>query len=1010
MRAIWAMTMVQGAMVAVAMAADVASVFDGSNGQSWTTAANWTPSGIPNNNASNKYYVTIDGPPEAPFTVQLNGFTASVNALTVGPQDTLQIGSTFTGTLILFTSAFVNDGVIALLYPSGVSSFGINATVPYVLFAGNGEIHLNAPGHRLQKQGSAPGGAPNPIIELPPSHVLRGSGEVQNLTVINHGLVDADLAVGALMVPSSAPGVNTGTMRARSGGTLNVSNFDNTQGLIVAEAGGIVYPSGIAGGVVRADPGGTVYLLMTGPASALTNVTFGGTITALDDGFLGGTIVNPDEIVLAPSGSGEDPGRLRLVGVTTFVGPGVIKMTTADNLIAGYFDDAVFKIAAEQALRGGGTVSVILENEGLIEATSSVPLNLSLKATGNVLGGVIRAKGGTLRLLNGSCACATGVFEATEGGIIAIDPMTAGLVKLFNPTFEVEGGSLALNTQCQLHDAVVHGNATIPVSKIIDVFGTLEHDGSIDVGLQSRLRVPGDTVAAAITGAGTVRLHSGVAAISTSTVEKGQSAGQTGSLDHAATHTIAGAGRIELNSSALFNHGTIVADDPLVTLRLTWIGDVIPSSNDGLLRATNGATLRIQKGLFDNTNGAILADDASLVRLGDVTIAGGTLVAEGSGKFQLEGGPATIDSATVNGLVEVTSLRELRLRGAIELGGEIRLTPGPGNATLRCDGAVTVNGGTITLGPAAGANVLGLAANSSLAISPTTLLHGRGEIASLNLSIDNNGAIQFEGGPSTVALAAIGGLVNDGVLDIAPDASVTNSGALVNRGTMRIRRDGAAIGSMTRTGSLVQEAGVMEIDGLLKLAGMGNMLSLTGGRLRGTGEVTGAVVADGATVELPGAGHALTIGGSIALGDRSIVQATIDSNGAGGQLLVSEAAILGGTLLLSIAPDSPPSVVELVKVDGRAPTSMVAGAFQSIEFDGPCRPVTIEYTRDSVLLAVGDPSPSGDLDCDGVISGADVAILLGAWGGRGGLSDLDGDGDVDGADLGLLLASWTRGR
>ncbi|MCA9285409.1 MAG: hypothetical protein KDA22_09355, partial [Phycisphaerales bacterium] len=50
--------------------------------------------------------------------------------------------------------------------------------------------------------------------------------------------------------------------------------------------------------------------------------------------------------------------------------------------------------------------------------------------------------------------------------------------------------------------------------------------------------------------------------------------------------------------------------------------------------------------------------------------------------------------------------------------------------------------------------------------------------------------------------------------------------------------------------------------------------------------------------------------------------------------------------------------------------------------------------------------PSSDLDGDGLVNGADLGILLGAWG-TPGPGDLNGDGVVDGADLGNLLADWT---
>lgn len=50
----------------------------------------------------------------------------------------------------------------------------------------------------------------------------------------------------------------------------------------------------------------------------------------------------------------------------------------------------------------------------------------------------------------------------------------------------------------------------------------------------------------------------------------------------------------------------------------------------------------------------------------------------------------------------------------------------------------------------------------------------------------------------------------------------------------------------------------------------------------------------------------------------------------------------------------------------------------------------------------GDP----DLNGDGEVDGADLAILLGNWGGRGD-PDINCDGEVDGADLAILLGNWS---
>ena len=52
-----------------------------------------------------------------------------------------------------------------------------------------------------------------------------------------------------------------------------------------------------------------------------------------------------------------------------------------------------------------------------------------------------------------------------------------------------------------------------------------------------------------------------------------------------------------------------------------------------------------------------------------------------------------------------------------------------------------------------------------------------------------------------------------------------------------------------------------------------------------------------------------------------------------------------------------------------------------------------------------DDASGPDLDGNGVVNGADLAILLGNWGGSG-TGDLDGNGTVNGADLAALLGAW----
>jgi len=61
---------------------------------------------------------------------------------------------------------------------------------------------------------------------------------------------------------------------------------------------------------------------------------------------------------------------------------------------------------------------------------------------------------------------------------------------------------------------------------------------------------------------------------------------------------------------------------------------------------------------------------------------------------------------------------------------------------------------------------------------------------------------------------------------------------------------------------------------------------------------------------------------------------------------------------------------------------------------------------DSATIKLAAPV-TGDLNGDGKVDAADLAILLGSWGLSGVPADLNGDGVVNGSDLAILLGNWT---
>ena len=67
---------------------------------------------------------------------------------------------------------------------------------------------------------------------------------------------------------------------------------------------------------------------------------------------------------------------------------------------------------------------------------------------------------------------------------------------------------------------------------------------------------------------------------------------------------------------------------------------------------------------------------------------------------------------------------------------------------------------------------------------------------------------------------------------------------------------------------------------------------------------------------------------------------------------------------------------------------------------------TAAYRPTLVVNYVPAAAIPGDVNGDGKVNGADIGILLSAWGLTSGVSDINRDGIVNGADLGELLANW----
>ena len=125
------------------------------------------------------------------------------------------------------------------------------------------------------------------------------------------------------------------------------------------------------------------------------------------------------------------------------------------------------------------------------------------------------------------------------------------------------------------------------------------------------------------------------------------------------------------------------------------------------------------------------------------------------------------------------------------------------------------------------------------------------------------------------------------------------------------------------------------------------------------------------------------------------------SRGSEGTLIGALTTMMPGTLVDPDAPVGSTIVTLGIEREALRDDWFVVSASMLDE-------VTKESWAGVYIASVTDILPCvGDLNGDALVDGADLTVLLGAWGPCAGCpSDLDGDGVVDGADVTVLLSAW----
>ncbi|MGH7943498.1 MAG: beta strand repeat-containing protein [Opitutaceae bacterium] len=363
--------------------------------------------------------------------------------------------------------------------------------------------------------------------------------------------------------------------------------------------------------------------------------------------------------------------------------------------------------------------------------------------------------------------------------------------------------------------------------------------------------------------------------------------------------TIRGSGKIGDNQMGLVNQGTIVADNASVPLVID--PSAAGVTNTGTIRATAGASLVLEDGIFANTGGSIVADANSHVDVSNSTITGGNLTSTGTGHFHAINSFLSGLTIVAGSTVELSNGVSTTLLGNMVNDGIISLVATSGNNELKIDGAATVSGiGNITLSDATSNRILAASAGSTLTVAPSQSIIGAGSLGLNTLGLVNQGTI-----------IAVG--TNPLVLDVV-GASFTNSGVLKASGTGGISLSDTSVTNLGTLeigpGSQVNAAGAFTQSGVnsaIKLTGgafSSTGLALQDGSLAGTGVISGSVTATGnATISPGGPGSigSLLFTSNVSLSPSTSVFFDLGGTvpGTGHDRILAPAVALDGSLFLS---------------------------------------------------------------------------------------------------------------
>jgi T5SS/PEP-CTERM-associated repeat protein len=471
-------------------------------------------------------------------------------------------------------------------------------------------------------------------------------------------------------------------------------------------------------------------------------------------------------------------------------------------------------------------------------------------------------------------------------------------------------------------------------------------------------------------------------------------------LDSTGTAEVAGLGSLWQNSAGLvigeFGNGTLLVTEGG---RVTAGGGI----NLMMIGRQNGSVGQVEVRDVDS----LLS--VATFRIGDS--GDGTLRILDGGR--VTSGPATLgDNPTAHGVALVEG------SGSIwEINGELTVSE-PGEAHL-----TIADGGLVRASMMTRVNALGritfdggrLEAGGTTALLNSGIVEGSGTIESL-ISNNNAGGQIRAHGPE--ALVFTGSLTNAGLIDVQSGGldimgATTNSADIDARDGAILRFGGSGLDNnassqLAITSGIVDVFGAVDNNANAEVVVGGSAIAVFHDAVTNTGAVLVQPGGELLTLENLGfaAGAALTIG----LQDVDLTDPDNEPSEGFGQIQVTGAAILAGTLEVELLNGFMPMAGDFFQIvsaggglSGVFGTEILPALPGGLDWD-------VQYNPNSVVLAVIGPSLLGDYNQDGAVDAADYVVWRNTLGlmGAGLVADGNGNGQIDPGDYDVWRANFGR--